>query len=46
MTKVVFSSAHPFDHIADTLRLYDSLPFTDEAREHVMYANAAKLLGL
>ncbi|WP_298068492.1 amidohydrolase family protein [uncultured Mailhella sp.] len=46
MTKTVFSSAHPFDHIADTLKLYATLPFTDEAREHVMYVNAAKLLGL
>lgn len=46
MNKIVFSSAHPFDHIADTLKLYASLPFTDAARKHVMYANAAKLLGL
>ena len=30
--KVLFASAHPFDHIADTLKLYDSLPFTQEAR--------------
>lgn len=44
--KIVFSSAHPFDHIADTLALYRGLPFTEEAREHVMYANAATLLGL
>ena len=46
MGKIVFSSAHPFDHIADTLKLYASLPFNPEAREHVMYANAAKILGL
>lgn len=46
MGKVLFASAHPFDHIRDTLKLYRELPFTDEAREHVMYANAAKLLGL
>lgn len=46
MGKIVFSSAHPFDHIADTLKLYASLPFSPEAREHVMYANAAKILGL
>ena len=46
MNKVLFASAHPFDHIADTLKLYDSLPFTTEAREHVMYKNAAAILGL
>ena len=46
MDKVLFASAHPFDHIADTLKLYDSLPFTTEAREHVMYKNAAAILGL
>ncbi len=46
MNKIVFSSAHPFEHISETLRMYASFPFTDEAREHVMYANAAKLLGL
>ncbi|WP_294554782.1 amidohydrolase family protein [uncultured Mailhella sp.] len=46
MNKVLFASAHPFDHIADTLKLYDSLPFTAEAREHVMYKNAAAILGL
>jgi len=46
MDKIVFSSAHPFDHIADTLKLYEKLPFTEQAREHVMYANAATLLGL
>lgn len=46
MDKVLFASAHPFDHIADTLKLYDSLPFTAEAREHVMYKNAAAILGL
>ena len=46
MGKVLFASAHPFEHIADTLKLYASLPFTAEAREHVMYKNAAKILGL
>ncbi|MCQ2444779.1 MAG: amidohydrolase family protein, partial [Mailhella sp.] len=46
MNKILFSSAHPFDRIADTLSLYAGYPFTEEAREHVMYANAAKLLGL
>lgn len=44
--KVVFSSAHPFDHIEDTLRLYETLPFTDAARENVMFKNAAAILGL
>ena len=46
MHKIVFASAHPFDDIASTLSLYEQYKFTDEAREHVMYTNAAKLLGI
>ena len=44
--KVLFASAHPFDHVRDTLDFYAGLPFTDEVRRRVMYANAATLLGL
>ncbi len=46
MNKILFASAHPFDHISDTLKLYSEFSFTEEAREHVMYSNAARLLGL
>ncbi len=42
--KVLFASAHPFEHIRDTLKQYEGMPFTPEARERVMYANAARLL--
>lgn len=44
--KMLFASAHPFDHVRDTLDFYASLPLTDETRQRVMYANAATLLGL
>lgn len=44
--KMLFASAHPFDHIRDTLDFYAGLPLTDEVRQRVMYANAAMLLGL
>ncbi len=46
MKKMLFSSAHPFEHIRDTLGFYAALPLCDEARRHLMYANAASLLGL
>lgn len=46
MHKILFSSAHPFEHIADTLKFYAALPFIDEARECVMHANAAALFGV
>lgn len=46
LDKMLFASAHPFDPIAGTLAFYAGLPFTDEARRHVMHDNAVRLLGL
>lgn len=46
MTKTLFASAHPFEDINDVLKFYEKLPLTAQAREHVMYKNAAKILGL
>lgn len=44
--KVLYASAHPFVDFKTALNTYADLPFTDEAREKIMYGNAAKLLGL
>ena len=46
MNKVLFASAHPFTHIRDTLAAYEKLPLSDNARERLMYANAARLFGM
>lgn len=45
MDRALFASAHPFTHIRDTLKRYEELPFSAEAREKLMYANAARLFG-
>jgi len=44
--KILYASAHPFQDFKDTLKTYKKLSFTDEAREKIMYKNAAKVLGL
>ncbi len=44
--RMLYASAHPFFDFKDQLDTYAKLPFTDDAREHIMYKNAAKLLGL
>ncbi len=44
--KVLYASAHPFVDFKTALQTYNDLPFTPEAREAIMYGNAAKLLGL
>lgn len=44
--KVLYASAHPFVDFKTALKTYSDLPFTPEAREKIMYGNAAKLLGL
>ena len=46
MNKILFASAHPFTHIRDTLKLYEEMPLSGEARERIMYANAARLFGV
>lgn len=44
--KLLYASAHPFQDFKDCLKLYEKLPLTDEAREKVMYKNAARILKL
>lgn len=44
--KVIYASAHPFVDFKTALKTYEDLPFTQEAREAIMYNNAAKILGL
>ncbi len=43
--KVLFASAHPFVHYLDAVRLYERLPFTEEARAMVMAENGRRVLG-
>jgi hypothetical protein len=42
--KILYASAHPFQNFKDTLKIYEKMPFTDEARQKIMYKNAARLL--
>lgn len=44
--KLLFASAAPFMDFKEQIALYKRLPFTPETLENVMYANAARLLGL
>ncbi len=44
--KMMYASAHPFIDYREQLAKYAKLAFNEEVREKVMYANAAKLLGL
>ena len=44
--KVLYASAHPFVDFKDALKKYEQLPLKPEARQQIMYGNAAKLLGL
>ncbi len=44
--KVLYASAHPFIDFKTALKTYADLPFTPEARQAIMYNNAAKVLGL
>lgn len=43
--KILFASAHPFVHYKTAMKLYEDLPLTEEAREHVMWKNGLKVLG-
>lgn len=42
--KILYASAHPFQDFRETLKIYEKLPLTDQARKKIMYQNAAKLL--
>lgn len=44
--KVVFASANPFNPVGPTLRRFQALPFTEEAKRCFFYANACRLLGI
>ncbi|WP_462325381.1 amidohydrolase family protein [Desulfoplanes sp.] len=44
--KMLFASAHPFIDYREQLEKYANLPFEKEVYEKVMYANAARILGL
>lgn len=44
--KILFASAHPFFSYQDGIALYQTLPFTEEVREQIMWKNAARLLKI
>lgn len=44
--KVVFASAHPFVELADALDAYRDFDLGEDVRHKVMFANAARILGL
>lgn len=44
--KVVFASAHPFVELKDALAAYEQFPLDPQAREKIMYGNAAKILKI
>lgn len=44
--KILFASGYPARSFADAIRLYEGLPFSEEARNRVMRENARELLGL
>lgn len=46
MKKILFASGYPARSFADAMRLYGTLPLTDEARIRVMRENARELLKL
>lgn len=44
--RCVFGSGYPTAPFHETLAAYAQMPFTDAAREKLMYKNAARILGL
>ena len=44
--KVVYASAHPFVDFRVALKNYESIPFSPEVREKIMFKNAARILGI
>ncbi len=46
MKKILFASGYPARSFADAIKLYESLPLSDEARNRVMRENARELLRL
>ena len=45
-TKILFSSASPFNSLKNALDFYESLNLDEETMDRLMYANAAAVLGL
>jgi predicted TIM-barrel fold metal-dependent hydrolase len=43
--RIIYASAFPSAPLKETLVRYAELPFSDRAREHVLYRNALDLLG-
>jgi predicted TIM-barrel fold metal-dependent hydrolase len=44
--KVIFASAHPFVDFRVALKNYETIPFSPEVREKIMYKNAARILKI
>lgn len=44
--KILFGSAYPAFTPQDAIHMYTSLPLSEDALEHVLYRNAARILGL
>lgn len=44
--KVVFASANPFVEVAQAVKNYEKVDFTEECRRKLYYENGARLLGL
>ena len=44
--QVLFGSAYPIIGVKDAVDFYSRFPFTQEARDHVMYKNWKRLLKL
>lgn len=44
--KILFGSAYPANNPQDAIKMYTSLPLTEDALDHVLYLNAAKILGI
>lgn len=44
--KILFGTAYPAYNPQEAVAMYQSLPLTEEALDHVLYQNAAKILGI
>jgi len=44
--KTLYASAHPFVDFREAIKGYEKMPLNPEAREKVMWKNAARILGL
>jgi len=44
--QILFATAYPLAPIVESVEAFSKLPFTDQAREKVLYKNGQRLLGL